>query len=149
MVTQQHSWAASSNAWQTFWWRNFSCCATDFLSSYHLLPGRRDWPHLATTFFQVAIDSYKFPPLSLLFSRLKNPKSRFPEILLISCRKISCYYADKLYKGECSLGSLLQTCSHIPGISLTLRLSVCILPSPRTSCGLTGSRWRFEIKSDF
>lgn len=39
--------------------------------------------------------------------------------------------------------------THIPcdlPYCLTLRLSVCILSSPRTSCGLTRSRWTLKIK---
>lgn len=53
--------------------------------------------------------------LSLLSAFLLNcQKYWFPEILMISCRKIiSCHYTDRLHQGECSsLGSPLQRCSH-------------------------------------
>lgn len=41
---------------------------------------------------------------------------------------------------------LTEVVTNIPGISLTLRLWVCILSSSRTSCGLTVSRWRLKVK---
>lgn len=55
------------------------------------------------------------PHLQLAKCFTADPQgSRFPETLLNSCRKIfSCYYTDRLYKGERSrLESPLQRCSH-------------------------------------
>lgn len=56
-----------------------------------------------------------------LYAQLGKYFPANPAEILVSWRKVSWYYTDRPYKGECSsLGSLLQSCSHISLVSSLL-----------------------------
>lgn len=95
--------------------------------------------------------------LSLQSAFLLNcQKYWFPEILMISCRKIiSCHYTKRLYQGECSsLGSPLQRCSHsylVTSLTAWFRgcqSASCLLPELAVVWQDQDGHWKVILKCE-